>query len=539
VDNKKMNISANIAFDPADDPEIRLEKMAIFLLAGACSLAGTAWTAMYWAVFGWGLTTILPLSFVIIVGSALLISHFTKNHYIVIYTQIICIMYITAFIQWSIGGVFDSGVVVLWAFLGPICALMFFSIRQSIVWLLLYLLNLVITVVFNDFFASHGQAVTGTMQLVFFLLNLGVASIVVFVFAGYYVNAAIREQKKAQNLLDANLQQEIILRQNEKLATLGKLSAGVAHELNNPASATQRGAEQLKKAIQKIEQARLGLAATGMSKQQIDTLTPHFERIHQRARQPLELDPITRNDQEYEIETWLEGRGIASASEIAPSLINIGYDCPQLSKLGDQFSEDIFPTIINLLRNLYTTWSLLEEIGQGSGRITEIVKALKSYAYLDQAPIQSVNIHEGLDDTLVMFRSKLKTGVSVRREYADNLPMIEAYGSELNQVWTNLIDNAVGAMDGHGEISLRTYQETDWIVVEIKDNGAGIPPGIQSKIFDPFFTTKPQGQGTGLGLNISHNIITHKHGGQISVTSKPGETCFQVKLPINFEGQQS
>jgi signal transduction histidine kinase len=534
-----MNIRTSFAFDPADTPDIRLEKIAIFLLAGACCLAGLAWSAMYWAVFGWGLTSILPLFFEIIVGSALLISHYTKNHHITIYAQIICIMYITAFIQWSIGGVFDSGFVVVWAFLGPMCALMFFSLRQSFIWLLLYLLILVITVVFNDFFVAHGQAVSGTMQLVFFIMNLGVASIVVFIFAGYYVNTAIREQKKAQQLLDTNLQQELILRQNEKLATLGKLSAGVAHELNNPASATQRGAEQLKKAIQKIEQARLGLAASGISKQQLDTLTSHIERIHQRARQPLELDPISRNDQEYEIETWLEDRGVESASEIAPSLISIGYDCSQLSELGDQFSEDTFPSIIDLLRNLYTTWSLLEEIGQGSGRITEIVKALKSYTYLDQAPIQSVNIHEGLDDTLVMLRSKLKAGVRVRREYANNLPKIEAYGSELNQVWTNIIDNAVGAMEGQGEITLCTYQENGWIVVEIKDNGSGIPPEIQGKIFDPFFTTKPQGQGTGLGLNISHSIIVQKHGGEISVQSKPGETCFQVKLPIQFEGHQT
>jgi len=188
-----------------------------------------------------------------------------------------------------------------------------------------------------------------------------------------------------------------------------------------------------------------------------------------------------------------------------------------------------------LLCNTYSTRNSLEEIGHGTTRITGIIKALKSYSYLDQAPVQSIDIHEGLDDTLVMLRSKLKTGIQVRREYAEDLPRIEAYGSELNQVWTNIIDNAAGAMGGQGEIILRTYEEDTWVIVEIWDSGPGIPPEIQAEIFDPFFTTKPPGEGTGLGLNISYNIIVQKHRGQIAVDSKPGETRFVVKLPLSVE----
>ena len=175
---------------------------------------------------------------------------------------------------------------------------------------------------------------------------------------------------------------------------------------------------------------------------------------------------------------------------------------------------------------------LMAEIGQGTERITEIVKALKSYSYLDQAPIQAVDIHEGLDNTLVILRSKLRDGVQVRRDYACDLPHIEAYGSELNQVWTNIIDNASSAMNGQGEIELRTYRQGSWAVVEIKDTGPGIPPEIQAKIFDPFFTTKAPGEGTGLGLSISNNIIVQKHKGEIAVYSKPGETRFEIKLPV-------
>jgi predicted CoA-binding protein len=159
---------------------------------------------------------------------------------------------------------------------------------------------------------------------------------------------------------------------------------------------------------------------------------------------------------------------------------------------------------------------------------------LKSYAYLDQAPVQAVDLHEGLDNTLVMLRSKLKAGVNVRRLYGPALPRIQAYGSELNQVWTNLIDNAIDAMQGSGEITIRTHQDGPWVVVEIEDSGPGIPESIQPKIFDPFFTTKPPGKGTGLGLNISYNVIVHKHKGQINLSSRPGKTIFQVRLPINF-----
>jgi signal transduction histidine kinase len=212
----------------------------------------------------------------------------------------------------------------------------------------------------------------------------------------------------------------------------------------------------------------------------------------------------------------------------------MAYTTTDLAALRQTFSVQQLPAVVAWLGQTYTVYSLLEEIAQGTGRIVDLVKALKTYTYLDRAPVQAVDVQEGLDSTLVMLRSKLKGGITVRREYAPDLPHIQAYASELNQVWTNIIDNAADAMEGKGEIVLRTRREGKWVVVEIEDNGPGIPEAIQPKVFDPFFTTKSPGAGTGLGLNISHNIIAQKHGGTIALTSQPGKTRFVVKLPIQL-----
>ncbi len=345
----------------------------------------------------------------------------------------------------------------------------------------------------------------------------------------------IELMREKRELEEAYLQQEIMLRQSEKLATLGKLSAGVAHELNNPASAAQRAVSQLQDSILNLEQAEFGLGQLDLSSSQLKALEPHTQLVYQRVREPVLINPLTRSDQEYEIETWLEENGVEDAWEIAPTLVSIGYTSEALAELAKTFAGEKFQATVSLLCNLYTTRNLMNEIGQGMGRITEIVKALKSYTYLDQAPIQSIDVHEGLENTLVILRSKIGEGIQIHRDYAADLPRINAFGSEVNQVWTNIIDNAIYALEGQGDIFIKTYQEDAWVVVEIKDTGAGIPQDIQDKIFDPFFTTKPPGDGAGLGLNISHNIIVQKHQGKLTVDSRPGETCFTVKLPINLE----
>jgi signal transduction histidine kinase len=237
------------------------------------------------------------------------------------------------------------------------------------------------------------------------------------------------------------------------------------------------------------------------------------------------------------VETWLEANGLENGWELAADLVALGYEPTALQELRVTFDTVRLPPVITWITATYSLYALAREIGDATARISEIVGALKSYTYMDQAPVQQIDLDRGLEDTLVMLRHKLKAGITVERDYAQDLPRIEAYGSELNQVWTNLIDNAIAAMGENGRLTVRTRREGDWILATVEDTGHGIPAAIQPKIFDPFFTTKPPGAGSGLGLSISHQIVVNRHHGQLTVRSQPGATCFEVCLPIRQKAQ--
>jgi len=330
-------------------------------------------------------------------------------------------------------------------------------------------------------------------------------------------------------------QNESLLHQQEKMAALGTMSAGLAHELNNPAAAAQRSASLLRGAPAKWLGLTHQLEALAFKENLSDWLNDFMQEATRRFENPLKLDALEKIDLVDQLQAWLEANGVESAWELAPAIVNFGWSIESLDELK---SKPLFHASIQWLGMGSMIVTQLYEIQQTTERISQIVRAMKSYTYLDQAPLLEVDVHEGLENTLVIMQHKLKQGVTVKREYSSNLPRIEAYASELNQVWTNIIDNAIDAMNGKGEITLRTHEENDQVIVEIIDNGSGIPKEIQSRILEPFFTTKPPGQGTGLGLHISHDIVVNRHHGRLLVESKPGETKFKIILPKQIREEE-
>ena len=323
-------------------------------------------------------------------------------------------------------------------------------------------------------------------------------------------------------------QNESLLHQQEKMAALGTMSAGLAHELNNPAAAAQRSASLLRGGPAKWLTLTHQLEMLAFEQNLSDWLNDFMQEATHRFENPLKLDALEKIDQVEQLQGWLGANEVESAWELAPAMVNFGWGPQSLKELT---SKLLFQAAIQWLGMGSMIVTQLYDIQNTTERISQIVRAMKSYTYLDQAPLLEVDVHEGLENTLIIMEHKLKQGVMVKREYSSDLPRIEAYASELNQVWTNIIDNAVDAMQGKGEITLRTYEENDQIVVEIIDNGPGIPEEIRTRIFEPFFTTKPPGQGSGLGLHVTHDIVVNRHHGLLLVESKPGETKFKVILP--------
>jgi signal transduction histidine kinase len=321
--------------------------------------------------------------------------------------------------------------------------------------------------------------------------------------------------------------------QREKLASLGTMAAGLAHELNNPAAAARRAAAHLQECSDKAQALLCRLTRT-LSQDHLRLMVAASQDASERSSKATALDHLERSDRADAIAIWLESHGVPAAWELAPTFANAGLDTPWLEGVASKLPPATQADALGWLESRLNLKLLVGQVEQSTGRIVELVQAVKSYSYMYQSPMQEVDIHDGLESTLTMLGHKLKN-VTLVRAFDRSLPRLMAYGSELNQVWTNLIDNAIHAVNGAGRICVGTCREDNQLVVEIVDNGPGIPPDVQSHLFEPFFTTKPVGAGTGLGLIISNRIVADRHGGEIEFESHPGETRFKVRLPFTHQ----
>jgi signal transduction histidine kinase len=328
----------------------------------------------------------------------------------------------------------------------------------------------------------------------------------------------------------SNLQE--LTGQRERLLALGSLSAGLTHELNNPAAAAVRATASLRERIVGMRGKLGAIAAGSVDRNMLETLIHLQEEAAERVSKAQALSPLQASDREDAITDWLDSHGLGDGWQLAPAFVAAGLDVAWLEEVAATVDAGTLEAALRWLYCTVETELLMNEIEDATTRISTLVGAAKQYSQLDRAPYQVVDVHQLLDSTLLMLSGKIPSGIRVVKDYDRSLPAIPAYAAELNQAWTNLIDNAVSAMGQTGVLTVRTGLDRDQVLVDICDTGPGVPPEIRERIFEPFFTTKPVGQGTGLGLDMTWRIVVNKHHGDIQLESAPGDTRFRVRLPV-------
>lgn len=319
----------------------------------------------------------------------------------------------------------------------------------------------------------------------------------------------------------------------ERLVALGTVTAGLTHELNNPATAAARATATLHQRLAELWSELAALTSGEHAAGQLATLVELVRQAHSRRGEQAPHSPLQASDREDELGGWLEDHDVAGGWDLTPPLVAAGIDTAWLEQVAASVPAQLLPHAVGVLAVSCEADSLLDELADAAGRISKLIGSAKQYTQMDRSPLQLLDVHDGLESTLTMLAHKFGAGVDVVRDYDRSLPRLPAYAGELNQVWTNLIDNAVDAMDGRGTLTVRTLRKGDCVLVEIGDTGPGIADEIRGRIFEPFYTTKPVGKGTGLGLDICWRIVVQRHGGDLRFTSTPGDTRFQVLLPTS------
>jgi signal transduction histidine kinase len=316
----------------------------------------------------------------------------------------------------------------------------------------------------------------------------------------------------------------------ERLVALGTVTAGLTHELNNPATAAARATATLHQRLGGLWEELAALTGGELAAGQLAALVDLVRQAIGHGAEQAPLSPLEVSDREDELGGWLEEHGVDDAWDLAPPLVAAGIDAERLDQVAAGVPAELLPRAVGTLAAACEAESLLDEVVEATGRITKLIGAAKQYTQMDRSPLQHLDVHDGLESTLTMLGHRLGAGIEVVRDYDRSLPKLPAYEGELNQVWTNLIDNAVDAMDGRGTLTVRTRLDGDRVLVEIGDTGPGIPEAVAAHIFEPFYTTKPVGKGTGLGLDVCWRIVVQRHGGDLTFTSTPGDTRFQALL---------
>ncbi len=338
-----------------------------------------------------------------------------------------------------------------------------------------------------------------------------------------------------EGLFFGNKNAQQAIGQRERLLALGSLSAGLTHELNNPAAAAVRATSSLRERVAGMRH-KLGMIAGGRwDRTTLETLIRLQEEAAERVPKAQALSPMEASDREDVITDWLDDHDVRDGWDMAPTFVAAGLDVGWLDHVSVTVDQTMLESALRWLNYTVETELLMNEIEDSTTRISTLVGAAKQYSQLDRAPYQIIDVHELLDSTLMMLSGKIPPGIEIVKDYYLGLPRIPAFAGELNQVWTNLIDNAVSAMHGSGTLTVRTGMDRDQVFVDFCDTGPGVPPEIRDRIFEPFFTTKPVGEGTGLGLDISWRIVVNKHHGDLSLESSPGDTRFRVRLPTTAQ----